>query len=92
MMGLAALLLGGCVAAVPVEVPVGGGGSCDASQVQSLVVQVLTEELQRSALATSGSRSLRVIPPNTAVTMDYRQDRLNIETDAGGKVTGVKCG
>lgn len=92
MIGLAALLLGGCVAAVPVEVPVGGGGTCDASKVQSLVGQVLTEEMQRSALATSGSRSLRVIPPNTAVTMDYRADRLNIETDAAGKVTGVKCG
>lgn len=92
VIGWAALLLGGCVAAVPVEVPVGGGGRCDASKVQSLVGQVLTEEMQRSALATSGSRSLRVIPPNTAVTTDYREDRLNIETDAAGKVTGVKCG
>lgn len=90
--GLAALLLGGCVAAVPVEVPVGGGGTCDASKVQGVMGQVLTEEMQRRALEASGARSLRVIPPNTAVTMDYRDDRLNIETDAAGKVIGVKCG
>lgn len=87
-----AVLLGGCVAAVPVTVPVEGGGRCDAAKVQDLVGQVLTEEMQRSALATSGARSLRVVPPGMAVTMDYREDRLNIDTDAAGKVLAVKCG
>lgn len=86
------MLLGGCVAAVPVTVPVEGGGLCDAAKVQDLVGQVLSEERQRTALATSGARSLRVVPPGTAVTMDFREDRLNIDTDAAGKVLAVKCG
>ncbi len=86
------MALGGCVAAVPVAVPVAGGGTCDAAPVQGLVGQVLTEAMRTDALKRSGSRSLRVIPPGTAVTMDFRQDRLNIDVDAAGTVTGVKCG
>lgn len=84
--------LGGCVAAVPVTVPVAAGGRCDAAPVQALVGQTLTEDMQRAALKSSGARSLRVIPPNAAVTMDYREDRLNIDVDAEGRVTGLKCG
>lgn len=34
----------------------------------------------------------RVIEPGTAVTEDYRSDRLNIDVDAGGTITGVWCG
>lgn len=84
--------LGGCAAAVPVAVPVEGGGKCDAAPVQALVGSTLTEAMQQDALKRSGARSLRVIPPGTAVTMDFREDRLNIDVDAAGKVTGVKCG
>ena len=86
------MALGGCVAAVPVAVPVEAGGRCDAAPVQGLVGQTLTEAMQADALKRSRSRSLRVIPPGTAVTMDFREDRLNIDVDAAGKVTGVKCG
>lgn len=34
----------------------------------------------------------RIIPPGTAVTMDYRSDRLNVETDEGGTITRIYCG
>lgn len=34
----------------------------------------------------------RVIEPGTAVTEDYRADRLNIDVDASGTITGVWCG
>lgn len=33
----------------------------------------------------------RVIPPGFAVTMDYREDRLNIETDSRGVITKIGC-
>jgi len=34
----------------------------------------------------------RIIPPGTAVTMDFRSDRLNVETDEGGTITRIYCG
>lgn len=45
-------------------------------------------ELQRAAEATR----LRVIRPGDAVTMDFREDRLNIELDGGGRVRALRCG
>ena len=33
----------------------------------------------------------RIIAPNDAVTMDYRVERLNIRTDAGGRVAELGC-
>ena len=34
----------------------------------------------------------RIIHPDTAVTRDYRTDRLNIHVDEAGQVTRVVCG
>ena len=34
----------------------------------------------------------RVIPPNTAVTRDYRFDRTNIDLDEGGIISRIWCG
>lgn len=36
--------------------------------------------------------TVRVIAPDTVVTMDFRADRVNIRTDAGGIITAVDCG
>jgi len=40
----------------------------------------------------SGLESLRIIPPNSPVTMDHRPDRLNVETDANDIIQRVYCG
>ncbi len=39
----------------------------------------------------SGSRTLRWIAPNTAVTMDFRPDRLNVYVDAKGRIERFTC-
>src|SRR5688572_24598194 len=36
--------------------------------------------------------TVRVIAPDTVVTMDFRADRVNIRTDAQGVITAVDCG
>jgi hypothetical protein len=43
------------------------------------------------ALKASGS-SVRVLLPNSMVTMDYRPDRYNVRLDAAGKIIGVTMG
>ena len=74
------------------QIPVRGGGSCDAERAQGLVGRAATAELGAEALRLSGAATLRWIPPGAMVTMDYREDRLNIELDGQNRVTRVRCG
>jgi hypothetical protein len=67
-------------------------GECDAGQVQDIVGQTYTDTMGRAALTRTGLRTLRLIRPGMAVTMDYRTDRLNIEVNEDGVVTTVRCG
>jgi hypothetical protein len=67
-------------------------GSCNAEAVRDLVGRPNSAELGVDAQRRSGARTVRVIRPGDAVTMDYRVDRLNIELDADGKVARFNCG
>ena len=92
---LAALLpLVMACAAVPPDAeaePV-GDGRCDAATLGNLVGRAATRELGVEALRRSGARALRWIRPGDAVTMDYREDRLNIHLDARNRVERFACG
>src|SRR5690606_32102655 len=79
-------------AAVPAEVETDLPRSCNAEAVQGLVGQEASEAVVSQATADSGSASVRVLGPQDAATMDYRQDRLNIETDAAGIIQSLRCG
>ncbi|TAK09484.1 MAG: hypothetical protein EPO38_09440, partial [Rhizorhabdus sp.] len=50
------------------------------------------DAIAEEARAAARARAVRVIRPNQAVTMDFRPDRLNIETDDGGIVLSLRCG
>jgi hypothetical protein len=43
-------------------------------------------------LAASGARTLRWAPPRSALTMDFRADRLTISYDDDLLITGARCG
>lgn len=66
--------------------------TCDAEKGQWAVGKLADEALVAKVKADTGSDRFRVIPPGTAVTMDYREDRVNIETDADNHVVAVRCG
>lgn len=96
-MMLAALLpITMACAAMPAEDepdPAGGSGHrCDASSLGNLVGRAATQELGAEALRRSGARALRWIRPGDVVTMDYREDRLNIHLDARDRVERFACG
>ncbi|MEB8387177.1 I78 family peptidase inhibitor [Rhodobacteraceae bacterium KMM 6894] len=40
----------------------------------------------------NANRPHRIIPPNSAVTMDHRPDRLNVDLDEQGVITRLWCG
>ncbi|MBB4128139.1 hypothetical protein GGR77_003466 [Xanthomonas translucens] len=67
-------------------------GTCDASQAQGLVGQAAEQALVDQARIDTGSKSVRVLKPNQAVTMEFNGERLNIEVDAKNVITGVRCG
>ncbi|MER1968630.1 I78 family peptidase inhibitor [Castellaniella sp. GW247-6E4] len=60
---------------------------CKAGARQSLVGTPISS-LDQSALP----KLSRVIHPKSAVTMDYRQDRLNVYVGEDGKIEKVTCG
>ena len=66
--------------------------TCDAGKGQWALGQLADEALVAKVKADTGSDRYRVIPPGTAVTMDYREDRVNIDVDADNRVTAVRCG
>ena len=76
------------------EVPVRGetGRRCDAARAQGLVGRTAGEELGAEALRLSGAGILRWIPEGGVVTMDYREDRVNVELDARNRVKRIRCG
>ena len=65
--------------------------SCDADQVQRFVGQP-ADAAQAEAQRLSGARSVRRYATGDMLTMDYRADRLNIETDATGRIVKLTCG
>ena len=68
------------------------GYRCNAEALADLVGHAATQELGAEALRRSGSRALRWIRPGDIVTMDYREDRLNIHLDDQGRVERFNCG
>jgi hypothetical protein len=94
--GALLLMTSACMApAMGEEVPVHGetpGYRCDASGAQNLVGQQATQGLGARALELTGARTIRWIRPGDVVTMDYREDRLNIHLDGRGRVERLTCG
>lgn len=68
------------------------GGSCKAEAAQKLVGKPASESLAAEAMRLSGAGTLRWIPHDGIVTMDFREDRLNIELDQTNMVTRIRCG
>ncbi|APX66328.1 I78 family peptidase inhibitor [Sphingomonas sp. gentR] len=88
---LAILPLAACVTTPKAQGPADVSG-CGDGKAADLIGKRWTEALRAPTQKRTGARDLRVIAPGNAVTMDYRPDRLNIETDAEGRVVRLKCG
>ena len=90
---IVAIPLAACAQMPPVdETPVMGAGQCDASKLGDLIGKTATSAVVADAQQRSMSRTVRVIKPGMAVTMDYRTDRLNIDVTDRNVVTATRCG
>jgi hypothetical protein len=90
----AMLMVSGCAATPPAEaeVPVHGGGSCNAAPAQKLVGRAKSSAAGGQARRLSGAAAVRWIPEGTMVTMEFREDRLNIHLDRRNKIVRINCG
>ena len=93
---LGLLALAGCVTVkAPAQSPAEStyaSPACNAAAARSLIGQNASSETGARALSLTGARSLRWGPPNSAWTMDYRQDRVNVRYDEGLRITEITCG
>jgi hypothetical protein len=91
------LALGACTTPPPTvggetAAPALGAGTCDTAVLANLVGKPFTPALEADAKARVKVQAVRAIRPGTAVTMDFRPDRLNIDIDEKNIVTGFRCG
>lgn len=65
---------------------------CDAEAAQGMIGELASPEVGARLLAATGARQLRWAPPRSAMTMDYRTDRLTVEYDDDLAITRISCG
>ena len=83
---------GGSEPSAPPVPPDAALGACDATATEAYVGQTATAETGAAILAASGAEVLRWGPPNSAWTMDYRTNRVNVRYDESSTITEITCG
>jgi hypothetical protein len=66
--------------------------TCATREAQSIVGQPYSPALADRARRAAGAREVRKIEPGGAYTTDLDPNRLNVEVDRAGIVTGLRCG
>lgn len=95
---LTTLSIAACVSAPPAAAPESatsdrpGSGRCNAEPVQWAVGQEGSQANMGRVWRESGAGLIRPIGPNQAVTMDFREDRVNVTLDGANRITKVSCG
>ena len=86
-------LLAACATTEPVPPPPTAGGSgCDADAARGVVGEIATADVVERARRAAGAQVARTLKPGQMVTMEYHPSRLNIDVDAGNRITNVRCG
>lgn len=65
---------------------------CSAAGGRFAVGQTLSAPLEAAARTRANAAVSRVLKPGQAVTLEFNSARLNLEVDARGRVTAVRCG
>ncbi|HEU0044740.1 I78 family peptidase inhibitor [Sphingomonas sp.] len=82
------------LAAMPQEEvgPQEDAGVCAAGQAEVLVGERYRRGVPTRAKRLSGARTVRVMWPGQMVTMDFREDRINVRVDYRRRIVAVRCG
>ena len=94
---LAAALLAGCStsSSESAKDPVAAESShtrCDAAAAQFTIGKKASPQLLEQARTRAGAQNARFLKPDDMITLEYRSDRLNLNTDNNLLITRVNCG
>ena len=79
----------------PVSTPVHGvtpGHKCDVAGTDRFIGQTRSAKAEAAIKRATKAAVLRWSPPNTMLTMDYREDRVTVWVDEAGKISKLRCG
>lgn len=65
---------------------------CNAPAAQFAVGYWQTDALAEEVRNRTGAKQVRVLRPDQVTTMEYSEQRVNLEVDASNRVTRVRCG
>jgi hypothetical protein len=68
------------------------GHKCEATGTDQFIGKIGSSETGASIMRVTHAAVLRWSPPNTMLTMDYREDRVTVWLDAAQKITKIRCG
>ena len=90
-LALAVIPLAACQSSTPGSPPTGQPGICQPAAAEALTGRPGVSDAQ--AMQLTGATIVRQIRPGQAVTMDYRQERVTIETDPNtNRILRAMCG
>ncbi|WP_409299480.1 I78 family peptidase inhibitor [Pseudomonas sp. KCJK8993] len=93
---LAVAVLSGCSTDGSTKEPVAaaeaGHTRCEATAAEFAVGKKASAELLEQARTRAGAQYARFLKPSDMITLEYRSDRLNLNTDADLVITRVNCG
>lgn len=94
VISLCALPLAACAATPEKDTPPAPPppAVCDAAPAQSHIGHTASAASGAVLLQITGARQLRWAPPGSALTMDYRADRLTVGYDRNMVITTISCG
>ncbi|MBX9409216.1 hypothetical protein K5E40_26500 [Pseudomonas baetica] len=69
-----------------------GHSRCEATAAEFAIGKKASPELLEQARAKAGAQNARFLKPNDMITLEYRSDRLNLNTDSNLVITRVNCG
>lgn len=94
----AASVLAGCstaskeTATDPVTTTDTGHSRCEAKAAEFTIGKKASPQLLEQARVRAGAQNARILKPDDMVTLEYRSDRLNLNTDDNLVITRINCG
>jgi hypothetical protein len=90
---IAALAATACHPVPPAQTPPPAeGAACNAEGLDDLIGKARSEVVAADARNRSGASVVRWLTPDMIVTMEYREDRLNLHLGTDGRIGSVRCG
>lgn len=65
---------------------------CGANKAARFVGRTATPDVRAQVIEAVGHNRIRWIGPDTVVTMDYSEARLNADLTSANRITGFRCG